>query len=353
MHSLHDYQYELPEKLIAQEPAKERDQSKLLVLNRETGRVAHHRFHDLFDLLSPADVLVINDTEVIPGRLVGRKETGGRIEILILDYAIGDKKRPAKNIYIFDCLVKASKQPKPGTRLYFDEELKGEIVSFQGGIHRIEFSCNGDFNDCLYRLGQIPLPPYIKRGLNRKSCDDRLAYQTVYASQKGAVAAPTAGLHFSKMLLKRLLSKGVKIVPITLHVGYGTFLPVRETDIRHHRMHSEWYHITKKSAGALNRAKKNNCRIVAVGTTSVRTLEFAINLNGEIAPGSGRCDLFIYPGFKFKAVDAMITNFHLPGSTLLMLVAAFAGLEKLLDIYQEAVKKVYRFYSYGDAMFIT
>jgi len=353
LHSLHDYQYELSEKLIAQEPAKERDQSKLLVLNRKTDRVAHHRFHNLFDLLSPADVLVINNTEVIPGRLVGRKETGGRIEILLLDYAIGDKKRPAKNIYIFNCLVKASKQPKPGTRLYFDEELKGEIVSFQGGIHRIKFFCNGDFNDRLYQLGQIPLPPYIKRGLHRKSCGDRLAYQTVYASQKGAVAAPTAGLHFSKILLKRLSSKGVKIVPITLHVGYGTFLPVRETDIRHHRMHSEWYHITKESAGALNRARKDNCRIVAVGTTSVRTLEFAVNSDGEIAPGSGRCDLFIYPGFKFQAVDAMITNFHLPGSTLLMLVAAFVGLKKLLDIYQEAAKKVYRFYSYGDAMFIT
>ena len=351
MNSLHDYQYKLPEKLIAQEPAKERDQSKLLVLNRETGRVAHHRFHDLFDLLSPADVLVINNTEVIPGRLVGRKETGGRIEILLLDYAVGDKKRPAKNI--FDCLVKASKLSKPGTRLYFDEELKGEIVSLQGGIHRIKFFCNDDFSDRLYQLGQIPLPPYIKRGGDRKSCDDRLAYQTVYASQRGAVTAPTAGLHFSKILLKRLSSKGIKIVPITLHAGYGTFLPVREPDIRHHRMHSEWYHIARESAEALTRARKDNCRIVAVGTTSVRTLEYAVDLNGEIAPGSGRCDLFIYPGFKFQAVDAMITNFHLPGSTLLMLVAAFAGLQKLLDTYQIAVEKVYRFYSYGDAMLIT
>jgi len=339
--------------MIAQEPAKERDRSKLLVLNRETDRVTHHRFYDLVDLLSPADVLVINNTEVIPGRLVGRKDTGGRIEILLLNYALRDKTRPVENSYIFDCLVKASKQSRPGTCLYFDEELKGEIVGFQEGIHRIKFFCNGDFNDFLYRLGQIPLPPYIKRGLHRKTCDDRVAYQTVYASQKGAVAAPTAGLHFSKRLLNRLSCRGVRIVPLTLHVGYGTFLPVRVSDIRRHRMHSEWYHITKESASALNRAREDHCRIVAVGTTSVRALEFAANTEGEIAHGSGECDLFIYPGFKFRAVDAIITNFHLPGSTLLMLVAAFAGLEKLLDTYRVAMKNLYRFYSYGDAMFIT
>lgn len=339
--------------MIAQEPAKERDLSKLLVLNRNTGRVTHHKFYDLVDLLSPTDVLVINNTEVIPGRLVGRKETGGRIEILLLNYAIRDTKSSENNSYIFDCLVKASKRPKTGAFIYFDEKLKGKFVGFQEGIHRIRFFCNGDFNDLLYRLGQIPLPPYIKRGLNRKTCDDRVAYQTVYASQKGAVAAPTAGLHFTKRLLNGLSSKGVKIVPLTLHVGYGTFLPVRQTDIRRHRIHSEYYHITKESASTLNRARKDHSRIVAVGTTSVRALEFAVNTDEEIAHGSGECDLFIYPGFKFRAVDAMITNFHLPGSTLLMLVAAFTGLEKLLDTYRFAMKNTYRFYSYGDAMFIT
>jgi S-adenosylmethionine:tRNA ribosyltransferase-isomerase len=288
-------------------------------------------------------VLVVNNTEVIPGRLFGRKSTGGKVEALILDYAgsykkTGSYEKKQKNKkFVFECLLRASKRPKPGALFIFDQGLKAEVINFRDGIHTLRFFYDGDFKSLLYRIGNMPLPPYIKRNNGISPCDDSKSYQTVYARQKGAVAAPTAGLHFSKKLLEKIQSIGVKIVEITLHVGYGTFLPVRVSDIRTHKIHSEQYYISKNGAATINHAKAKGSRIMAVGTTCVRT---------------GNCDLFIYPGYRFKVVDAMITNFHLPQSTLLMLVSAFAGRKNILSAYNEAIKERYRFYSYGDAMVI-
>ena len=349
MYSLSGYDYYLPQELIAQTPVAQRDQSRLLVLNRETGNLAHHQFGELFDFLSPRDILVINNTEVIPGRLCGRKQTGGKVEVLILDYAGGKRGR---GDFISNCLIRSSKPLHPGTRLYFDHRLKAEVLDGQDGIYTLRFLSSGSFKDLLYQIGRMPLPPYIKRHQDQTSFDDKIFYQTVYASRKGAVAAPTAGLHFTENLIKKIKSKGIRIVSITLHIGYGTFLPVRVSDIRDHRMHSERFSISKTAADAINRGKSDGRRIVAVGTTCVRTLEFTADPTGVVRPASGSCDLFIYPGYSFKAVDAMVTNFHLPKSTLLMLVSAFAGRENILNAYQEAIKKKYRFYSYGDAMFI-
>jgi S-adenosylmethionine:tRNA ribosyltransferase-isomerase len=254
--------------------------------------------------------------------------------------------------FVSRCLIKTSKRPKPGTFILFDQDLTAEVICFRDGIHTVRFSSKEDFESLLCRIGSIPLPPYIKRSANNGDCNDTAAYQTVYACQKGAVAAPTAGLHFSEKLLDALKSKGIKIVAITLHVGYGTFLPVRVSDIRDHKMYPEWFSIPEETAADINRAKKNGSRVVAVGATCVRTLEYASDENGRVSSGNGSCDLFIYPGYRFKAVDAMVTNFHLPKSTLLMLVSAFAGRKKILDAYREAIGKRYRFYSYGDAMFI-
>ncbi len=346
---LTDYKYDLPEELIAQKPAPRRDRSRLLCLNRNTGELSHHRFCDLCDLLSPSDVLVINNTEVIPGRLIGKKDTGGKAELLILDYGNGrERQEPDREM---KCLIKSSKRPKPGASLFFDQGLKAEVTGFQDGIHTVKFSCNGDFDSLLYQIGNIPLPPYIKRDTD-PPCDDKTAYQTVYASEKGAIAAPTAGLHFSEDILGKIRAKGISIVEITLHVGYGTFLPVRVSDIRDHQMHSEWYSVPERSAEIINHAKADGNRVVAVGTTCVRTLEYASDESGHLNPGPGNCDLFIYPGYRFRMADAMITNFHLPESTLLMLVSAFAGREKILEAYKEAVREKYRFFSYGDAMFV-
>lgn len=354
MFSLQEYDYDLPVKRIAQEPAKQRDRSRLLFLNRNSGRISHHRFADLCDFLSPNDVLVVNNTKVIPGRLLGKKKTGGRAEVLLLDYASRHKTGNDPGTFICNCLVKTSKGLKSGELLSFDKKLQGEIIKSCNGIFTIKFTFNGDFENLLYQIGKTPLPPYIKRSAaGRTFRDDRVSYQTVYAQRKGAIAAPTAGLHFSKVLLKKIESKGVKIVAITLHVGYGTFSPVRVRDIREHKMHSEAYCITKECADAINKAKANDCRIVAVGTTCVRALEFTSDSKGTVSHGNGDCDLFIYPGYGFKIVDAMITNFHLPQSTLLMLVSAFAGRETVLRAYKEAIKEGYRFYSYGDAMYIT
>jgi S-adenosylmethionine:tRNA ribosyltransferase-isomerase len=311
--------------------------------------LGHHRFYDICDLLTPSDVLVINNTAVIPARLVGQKETGGRAEILILDYPKGGRDRVDRGEFVCRCMIKTSKRPKDGAILFFDQGLKAEIVNFKDGIYRVKFLYNGRFETVLDRIGRIPLPPYIKR---TDTTDDRTFYQTVYASQKGAVAAPTAGLHFSESLLEKLGEKGVKVVAITLHVSYGTFLPVRVSDIRDHRIHSEWYSVGKQTADIINREKAKGNRIVAVGTTCVRTLEYASNPSGVVAHGSGNCDLFIYPGYGFKVVDAMITNFHLPKSTLMMLVSAFAGRETIIKAYEAAVRERYRFFSYGDAMLI-
>lgn len=352
MYSLIDYNYDLPEEFIAQEPVEKRDASKLLFLHRETGRMSHHLFYEICDFLRPSDVLVINNTEVIPGRLFGNKATGGKVELLILDYAGGTVKRADSGEFVCECLIKASKRPKPGALLIFDQELKAEVLDVRNGYFNVRFLYDGDFETLLYRIGNVPLPPYIKRNGNDSICDDKRSYQTVYARQKGAIAAPTAGLHFSESLIEKTKAMGVKTAEITLHVGYGTFLPVRETDIRDHMIHSEQFYIPEKSAELINTAKDQGGRIVAVGTTSVRTLEYASDKNGLVVSGGGNCDLFIYPGYRFKVIDAMITNFHLPESTLLMLVSAFAGREHILNTYKEAINKSYRFYSYGDAMVI-
>jgi S-adenosylmethionine:tRNA ribosyltransferase-isomerase len=349
MYLLEDYNYNLPEALIAQNPVAQRDRSRLLFVDRKTRMLGHHRFFDVCDLLTPSDVLVVNNTAVIPARLVGQKETGGRAEVLVLGYPDGGKDRMDTGEFICRCMIKTSKRPKDGATLFFDQGLKAKIIDFKDGIYRVKFLYNGRFETLLDRIGRIPLPPYIKRSDNK---DDRTFYQTVYASQKGAVAAPTAGLHFSESLLEKLRKKGVKIVAITLHVSYGTFLPVRVSDIRDHRIHSEWYFIGKQTADVINREKAKGNRIVAVGTTCVRTLEYASNQSGVVAHGSGNCDLFIYPGYGFNVVDAMITNFHLPKSTLLMLVSAFAGRETVLKAYEAAIRERYRFFSYGDAMLI-
>lgn len=352
MYSLNDYSYDLPEALIAQKPADRRDQSKLMFLNRATGDVAHHDFGDIYDFLRPTDLLVINNTEVIPGRLTGRKETGGKAEVLILDYTGGRQALARTGEFVCDCLVNASKRPKPGSAIIFDKGLSATVMDFKDGVYTIRFTCKDDFETHMYRIGRIPLPPYIKRTDDGISEDDRVAYQTVYASRKGAIAAPTAGLHFTPALIEKIKSKGIELVPVTLHVGYGTFVPVRVDDVRDHVMHSERYFISEDAARKISRAKTQGRRVIAVGTTSVRTLEYAAGDSGAVAPGAGQCDLFIYPGYKFKLVDAMLTNFHLPRSTLLMLVSAFAGRENILRAYARAIEKQYRFYSYGDAMFI-
>ena len=348
MFLLNDYNYDLPDDLIAQRPADQRDRSNLLFLNKETGNLSHHKFYEIYDLLSPTDLLVLNDTQVIPARLLGKKNTGGKAEVFILDYP-GDHQNAAGNELALRCLIKTAKRPKNGTPLFFSPDLQARVMDCQQGIYTVKFSCKDNFESLLDRIGHVPLPPYIKRN----DCkDDRTSYQTVYASQKGAVAAPTAGLHFSKKLLKKIAEKGIRIVTITLHVGYGTFLPVRVSDIREHKIHSEWYAISEDTADAINRAKTKGRRIIAVGTTCVRTLEYASDDGGMVAHGGGSCDLFIYPGYRFKVVDAMITNFHLPKSTLLMLVSAFAGRENILNAYRTAIDKKYRLFSYGDSMFI-
>jgi len=349
MFSLQDYDYELPEELIAQKPAEQRDGSRLLVLKRNTGELVHRHFYELDEMLLPSDVLVINNTEVIPGRLYGKKASGGQAEILILNYGSGAKQEDGA--FICRCLVKTAKKSKPGTIIFLEYGVKAEITDAHEGVCTLRFFCNEQrFESLMYRIGNMPLPPYIRR--NIPCSDDKQSYQTVYAAQKGAIAAPTAGLHFTKELLSRLKNKGITIAPITLHVGYGTFLPVRVADIREHRMHSEWYSIPHETANAVNIAKQEGRRVIAVGTTCMRTLEYAADTEGKLSEGAGECDLFIYPGYHFKLADAMITNFHLPQSTLLMLVSAFAGRETILKAYQEAIANQYRFYSYGDAMLI-
>jgi S-adenosylmethionine:tRNA ribosyltransferase-isomerase len=343
MFELSDYDYQLPDALIAQHPLEQRDQSRLLALHRETGQWDHRRFADMADLMNAGDVLVLNNTRVIPGRLLGRKESGGKVEVLILNYAQGRRDQ------VFQCLIRSSKRPKPGGRLLFDQGLEGRVMAVSATACTVAFRGPEPLDDVLRVIGHVPLPPYIHRD---DAPGDRRSYQTVYAEQAGAIAAPTAGLHFTRDLLDRLTRKGVMVVYLTLHVGYGTFVPVRAKDIREHRMHAEWFTLSEETARTINAAKAAGRRVVAVGTTSVRTLEYCSGAKDRVAPGSGMCDLFIYPGFDFKLVDVMITNFHLPQSTLLMLVAAFAGRENILHAYAEAVRRKYRFFSYGDAMLI-
>lgn len=353
MFQLTDYDYTLPEELISQSPTQERDASRLMAMNRTTGEISHEGFAAIEEKLLPGDVLVVNNTEVIPGRLYGRKESGGKVELLILDYPGGRRMLAEKGVFTSKCLIRASKRPKTGTSILFEHGLSATVLDFTDGVYMVRLDFTGDLDHLLDRIGSMPLPPYIRRNEGEAPCDDKRTYQTVYAENRGAIAAPTAGLHFTDALLGRLAAKGVKIVAITLHVGYGTFLPVRVTDIREHAMHTELYTVGRKAAEAINGARENGNRVVAVGTTSVRTLEYVADEAGRVTEGSGSCDIFIYPGYRFKAVDAMITNFHLPQSTLLMLVSAFAGHDNVFSAYREAVANRYRFFSYGDAMFIS
>lgn len=352
MYSLHDYDYTLPEELIAQTPAQTRDQARLLAMNRQTGAIRHHYFQDLPGLLTPRDLLVVNNTRVVPARLFGHKSTGGKVEVLILDYAGGLQRLDTDGAFTSTCLVKASKKPKPGTRLHFGEQLSAEIVALQDDIHTLKFTSPQPFERTLEQIGVVPLPPYIKRTAPAENPHDRHDYQTIYACENGAVAAPTAGLHFTPGLMQAIDAVGIPVVALTLHVGYGTFLPVRVTDIRHHRMHAERFTVSQTVADTVNRHKAEGGRIVAVGTTSVRTLEYATGPDGQLQAMEGQNDLYIYPGYRFKQVDAMITNFHLPQSTLLMLVSAFAKREAILAAYREAIEQGYRFFSYGDGMLI-
>lgn len=353
MYCIDDYDYVLPQERIAQAPCSRRDDSRLLRLDRQTESLSHHRFYDLLRLLRTDDVLVINDTAVIPARLFGKKQTGGRVEVLLLDYAGSIASRAEATSVECTCLVRCAKPCREGTELHFDSCLTARVISCNGETVRLAFSSDEPIGRVLDRVGIVPLPPYIRR-LNpgNATSTDAIRYQTVYARQKGAVAAPTAGLHFTPELLSELGGNDISIVPITLHVGYGTFVPVRVTDIREHAMHSETFHLPQDAADTINTARKQGRRIVAVGTTVVRTLEYGSDESGRLQPQSGNCDLFIYPGYRFKIVDAMITNFHLPKSTLLMLVSAFAGRRAISNAYAEAIREGYRFYSYGDAMLI-
>lgn len=354
MYQLSDYDYHLPEALIAQAPCEERSRSRLLRVNREAGSFSHHRFHDILDFLRPGDLLVVNNTKVIPARLMGQKETGGRVEVLIIDYAAGMKHLAEAGEFQCDCLIRASRRPKPGAVLRMDGGITARVVSHRDRISTVAFPDGDAFAERLRQAGRIPLPPYIKRSQDDRAAAgrDKADYQTVYASSEGAVAAPTAGLHFTEELMAAIRSRGIGVAQLTLHVGYGTFVPVRVDDIRDHDIHSEFFTVTRDAAEEINRTKATGGRVIAVGTTSVRTLEYLADEQGCIRPEAGQCDLFIYPGYRFKCVDAMITNFHLPKSTLLMLISAFYSREKMLAAYETAVAERYRFFSYGDAMFI-
>lgn len=336
-----DFYYELPEELIAQDPLEDRSSSRLLVLGKESGLVSHRVFKDITDYLHRGDCLVINDTKVIPARLIGSKiGTDAKIEVLLL-------KRKEDNVW--ETLVKPGKKAKVGTRIRFgDGILIGEVTGVvEEGNRLIQFSYEGIFEEILDRLGQMPLPPYITHQL-----EDKNRYQTVYAAHSGSAAAPTAGLHFTPELLEEIRQKGIDIAKVTLHVGLGTFRPVKVDDIMEHHMHSEFFQIDEAAAMKINKAKDTGGRVVCVGTTSCRTIESAAGADGHIKAGSGWTDIFIYPGYRFKFLDCLITNFHLPESTLIMLVSALAGRENVLAAYEEAVKERYRFFSFGDAMLI-
>jgi len=352
MYLISDYTYHLPPEQIAQQPVDQRGTSKLLRLSRNTGKVSHHSFDDLLSILKPDDLLVVNDTRVIPARLKGVKESGGKVEVLIIDYSAGMGCLEENGYFQCECMVRASKSPRQGTLLFLGGGISARVEGVDAGLFLVRFFCDTDFRAALEAAGEIPLPPYIRRNDTTDQDRDRENYQTVYAAREGAVAAPTAGLHFTRELMEGLEKKGIEFAKITLHVGHGTFAPVRVEDIRDHQIHSEFFSITRDTAQRINRAKDEGHRVIAVGTTSVRTLEFSARETGRVTPVSGMCDLYIYPGYQFKVVDAMVTNFHLPESTLLMLVSAFAGRETILQAYQEAVEQKYRFFSYGDAMLL-
>lgn len=339
--NLHDFYFDLPEELIAQDPLEDRSSSRMLVLDKKTGERQHKIFKDVIDYLNQGDCLVLNNTRVLPARLIGAKEgTGAKIEVLLL-------KRKQDNVW--ETLVKPGKKARPGARIVFgDNLLVGEVIDVvEEGNRLIRFEYEGIFEEVLDQLGEMPLPPYITHQLK-----DKERYQTVYAKHNGSAAAPTAGLHFTKELLKKIQEKGIKIANVTLHVGLGTFRPVKVENILDHHMHSEFYSIEEEDAKCINDTKQAGGRIISVGTTSTRTLESVADENGMVRAGSGWTEIFIYPGYQFKVIDGLITNFHLPESTLLMLVSALAGREHILEAYQEAVKERYRFFSFGDAMLI-
>lgn len=337
-----DFYFELPEELIAQDPLADRSDSRMLMLDKTDGRIEHHIFKEIVDYLRPGDCLVLNNTKVLPARLSGRREnTGGSIEVLLL-------KRKGDDVW--ETLVKPGRKAKPGTRILFgDGSLQAEVLDVvEDGNRLIRFSYEGIFEEVLDRLGEMPLPPYITHKLQ-----DKNRYQTVYARYEGSAAAPTAGLHFTKELLQKISDKGVDIAYVTLHVGLGTFRPVKADNILEHHMHAEYYQVTEEAAGKINRAKASGGRVICVGTTSCRTVESAAGDDGTLKAGCGNTEIFIYPGYRFKVLDCLITNFHLPESTLVMLVSALAGREHVLHAYEEAIRLKYRFFSFGDAMFLT
>ncbi len=343
-----EFDYDLPEGLIAQYPIERRDQSRLMVLNRKNRTIEHRLFLEITDYLKPGDVLVLNDTKVIPARLIGRKQTGGKVEVFLL--------RPQRNggadEKVWDCLINCSKKPKLNSKIFFSQSLSAEVIKEKEEGFKVKFSYEGDLEQILDNIGITPLPPYIKRGNAEDERLDRGRYQTTFARSRGAVAAPTAGLHFTSKLLNQIKERGVNVLFLTLHVGWGTFQPVRVEQIEEHCMHSEHYILDSSVARVINEAKRRKSRIVSVGSTTTRSLESLTNGQGTVKPGRGYTNLFIYPYYNFKVIDSLITNFHLPRSTLLMLVAAFAGRRFILKAYHEAVKEGYRFYSYGDAMMI-
>lgn len=336
-----EFYYDLPKELIAQTPLDRRDSSRLMLLDKQTGAIEHRHFYELPDLLNPGDCLVLNDSRVMPARLFGKRQTGGAVEVLLLT---------DKGNGVWECLTRPGRKTRKGTVLTFgDGELEATVVDeVSGGNKLIKFEYDGIFIEILEKLGRMPLPPYIHEEL-----EDSERYQTVYSRELGSAAAPTAGLHFTPELLKSIESKGVELAYITLHVGLGTFRPVKEENIEDHDMHSEFCIVSQQAADIVNRAKDGGGRVISVGTTSCRTIESFADESGHLVAQSGWTDIFIYPGYKFKCMDALITNFHLPESTLLMLVSALAGREHILNAYNEAVKKKYRFFSFGDAMFIS
>lgn len=341
-----DFDYELPEELIAQYPSQKRDEARLLVVDRESGSIYHERFYDIIDYLQPGDCLVMNDSKVLPARIFGvKKDTGAKAEVLLIKRKAGD---------LWEAMVKPGRKLKPGTSIIFSDEpgkrFAADVQEFsEDGTRILKFIYDGDFHERLEENGCVPLPPYIDRPFEEL---DRQMYQTVYCREEGSVAAPTAGLHFTEELLKKVEKKGVRLAYVTLHVGIGTFRPVKCDAIEDHHMHFEEYEISAENAEIINDTKASGGRIISVGTTSTRTMESAADENGILTPGQGSTDIFIYPGYKFKIVDCLITNFHLPKSTLLMLISALYDREKMLEIYSEAVKEKYRFFSYGDAMII-
>lgn len=336
-----DFYYDLPQELIAQTPIKNRDQSRLMVLDRSSGKIVHKHFYDILDELIPGDCLILNDSRVLPARIFGnRVDTGAVVEFLLLN-------RKSENVW--ECLAGPGKKAKPGTTFTFANGiLEAEVIDVTVDGNRIlKFKCDGNFFSVLDKVGTMPLPHYITKKL-----EDKERYQTVYSRELGSAAAPTAGLHFTKELLSKVKNKGINIGFVTLHVGLGTFRPVKVKDIGDHKMHSEHYEVSEGTAELINKTKAENGRVVCVGTTSCRTLESMYKKEGKITASSGWTDIFIYPGYRFKVTDALITNFHLPESTLIMLVSAFAGRERILNAYSEAIKEKYRFFSFGDAMFI-